>query len=156
SYLFADLVRACDVFVAESPTVTLCHHNRLLDPERSPCWSTGGFSTRRLSKGGLDELGSFHIHVGLEHGSTQSSEPVQDHVHVSLVIEDEESRGSRLHQAFNLVDETLADSDRGGGGSGARARYQRTYDRAREWSPYHQAREEAHCRGSEDIVSGRK
>src|SRR5215813_4956535 len=67
---------------------------------------------RRGRQGGLNQPGVFSIHVGLQDRPAEPVDLLQDDVHVSFAVQDEESRCPGLHQGFDIPYEVVADARR--------------------------------------------
>src|SRR5262245_54146337 len=66
---------------------------------------------RDPGQGGLNEFCPLRVYVRLEYGAAQAPDGVQNHVHVPCLVQDEQGRRSRLHEAFDVSDEVGAEPD---------------------------------------------
>src|SRR4030095_12647812 len=97
-----------------------------------------------------------HIHVSLQDGSAEPTYLVQYHVHVALVMHDENSGRPRLHQCLYFPDKVFADPSRGPDGDAAGASHRSADGRTGNWSADYQPCEESHGAAAHDVGGGRK
>src|SRR5262245_24126282 len=65
------------------------------------------------AQGRLDQPRPLHVDIGLHDRSAESTYRAEDHVHVSLAVQDEQGGGPRLHEPFHVPDEIVRDTHPG-------------------------------------------
>jgi hypothetical protein len=151
--VFISLLDGCVVSGVATGAAAIASRTQKRDPfHDSSLWSLG---PGRLGQGRLNQLRPLDIDVRLQHRPTEPANPVENHVHVPLIVQHEQRRGAGLHHLLDLAHEVVADPDCRRQ-SGACAAQQRTDGGAGERRSEHQASDESHRRTAEDIGGGRQ